>query len=276
MRTRSVAIWSQNLPNGVDDSRWQVPAFRLEELAPRRTKYVVAVPVINEGPRLLRQLERMKAFADIADIVIADGGSTDGSNDPSRVRDRGVRAVLVKTGPGRLGAQIRMAFAYAMREGYAGCILIDGNDKDDPAAIPRFIAALDQGCDFVQGSRFLPGGAAIRNPLYRVLALRLIHAPLLSFAAGVSYTDTTNGFRAYSRRFLLDERVAPFREVFSGYELHYYLSIRAGRLGFRTIEIPVMRRYPATGPTPTKISLLRGNLSLLAALLAACLGRYDP
>jgi hypothetical protein len=33
---------------------------------------------------------------------------------------------------------------------------IDGNDKDDPEAIPRFIEALKDGVDFVQASRFVP------------------------------------------------------------------------------------------------------------------------
>ena len=72
------------------------------------------------------------------------------------------------------------------------------------------------------------------------------------------------------------DRVAVFRDVFPGYELHYYLAIRAARLGFGVCEIPVARRYPAHGPTPTKISPVRGNLRVLKCLFAACLGRYNP
>jgi len=104
----------------------------------------------------------------------------------------------------------------------------------------------------------------------------LLHAPAISLAAGRRYTDTTNGFRAYSRRLLTDPRVQPLRDVFSGYELHYYLAIRAARLGFRVIETPVTRRYPATGKTPTKISPWRGNLLVLRTLAAAVLGRFNP
>ncbi|MCC6989095.1 MAG: hypothetical protein IT181_08870 [Acidobacteria bacterium] len=36
------------------------------------------------------------------------------------------------------------------------------------------------------------------------------------------------------------------------------------------------RTYPASGPTPTKIHGLRGNLFVLRTLLAACAGRFDP
>ena len=65
----------------------------------------------------------------------------------------------------------------------------------------------------------MPGGEHSHTPLSRYVGVRLLHAPLVSLAAGVRYTDTTNGFRAYSRRFLADGRVAPFRSVFEGYEL---------------------------------------------------------
>jgi hypothetical protein len=64
--------------------------------------------------------------------------------------------------------------------------------------------------------------------------------------------------------------------VFVRYELHYYLAIRAARLGFKTIETPVTRQYPKTGKTPTKISPVKGNLLILRTLAAAALGRFNP
>jgi hypothetical protein len=70
--------------------------------------------------------------------------------------------------------------------------------------------------------------------------------------------------------------VALFRDVFVGYELHYYLAIRAARLGFHVTEVPVARRYPAHGPLPSKISPVRGNLRVLRCLFGCCLGWYDP
>jgi hypothetical protein len=64
--------------------------------------------------------------------------------------------------------------------------------------------------------------------------------------------------------------------VFESYEIHYYLAIAAARLGFRVKELPVIRRYPATGPIPTKLSPLRGNAHMLKTLVSACLRRFDP
>lgn len=255
----------------------QVPAFTAAEFGPKAADYCVCVFVLNEDGKLHKQLAALRVHcAGVADVVIADGGSTDGSTDREKLKSLGVNTLLTKTGPGKLGAQMRMAFAWALDRGYKGVVVMDGNGKDGPDAIPRFVEKLEAGFDHVQGSRFIPGGVSENLPFSRWLGVRFLHAPLISLASRFRYTDTTNGFRAYSRRFLEDPRAAVFRDVFSGYELHYYLAIRAARLGFRVCEIPVARRYPAHGPTPTKISPVRGNLRVLNCLFAACLGRYNP
>lgn len=265
---------------GVDyvlkDRSWQVPSFRALEFAPKRSRFLVCIPVIDEGPRIARQLEKMMPISSGIDVVIADGGSTDGSLATHHLQERQVRALLTKTGPGRLSAQMRMAIAWGLEQGYAGFVFVDGNDKDDTRAIPEFVRALEAHCDHVQGSRYVAGGRAMNTPLARHLAVRLLHAPLISIAAGRRYTDTTNGFRAYSARLLLDPRVQPFRDVFAAYELHYYLAIRAARLGFEVIELPVTRAYPADGPTPTKISPLRGHWRIFTTLIRAVTGSYNP
>ena len=260
----------------MSDPSWELPGYETDDFKPKQSRYCVVLFVINENGRLHSQLQKMQIHAADVDIVIADGGSSDGSVEEETLRAQGVNTLLVKTGPGRLGTQMRMAFAWAMDRGYDGVITMDGNDKDDASAMPLFVEALDAGVDHVQGSRFVPGGRAVNTPRSRLLAIKLIHAPRISRAAGFRYTDTTNGFRAYSRKFLLDPRVAPFRDVFSSYGLHYYLAVRAGELQFKIREVPVTRSYPATGKTPTKISPWRGNLEVMRILRDVCRHRFDP
>jgi dolichol-phosphate mannosyltransferase len=255
-------------------SAWQVPACETYQFAPKRSRYCVCIPVINEGERIYRQLQRMTEIASQADILIGDGGSKDGSTAQDRLP--GVRALLVKTGPGKLSAQLRMLFSYALQQGYEGIVSIDGNNKDGVEAIPEFIAALEQGYDYVQGSRYIPGGFEENTPASRKYAVKFIHAPLISLAARFRYTDTTNGFRAFSRRFLLDSRVQPFRDVFDTYNLHFYLAIRAPRLGFKVKELPVSRVYPDAGPLPSKIKGMKGNWLIMKQLLLAVAGAYNP
>jgi len=254
----------------------QIPEHRTEEFGPKQSKYCLCVFVIDEGERIRRQLEKMQRYVYPVDVVIADGGSTDGSLEPKFLKAHGVRTLLTKTGPGRLSAQMRMGLAYALDQGYEGVIVMDGNDKDGPEAIPRFVEMLNDGWDHVQGSRFIRGGRHENTPAERLLAVKLMHAPLMSLFSGFRYTDTTNGFRAYSRRLLEDGRVRPFRDVFMDYELHYYLAHRAPELKFRTVEIPVKRVYPAGETAPTKIHSWRGKIGLMRQLFAACLHKFDP
>lgn len=256
--------------------RREVPTYAIHELQPRRTRYAVLIPVVNEGERLLKQLRRMEFLLGKGDIIVGDGGSKDTSGDPEVLRTYPVRTLLVKTGPGKLSAQMRMLLDYAVNEGYEGYVFIDGNGKDGVEAIPAFFEALDEGFDYIQGSRHIPGGEEINTPWDRKLGVALLHAPLIGLAARFRYTDTTNGFRAVSRRVILDSRVQPFRDVFDTYNLHYYLSVRIPRLGYRVKELPVKRAYPAKGPTPSKIGGLGAKLKIIKLLLLAVAGRYNP
>lgn len=256
-------------------SNWEFPDFDDQVFSKKKSRYALCVFVINEGEKIRKQIKAMESFAGQVDIIIADGGSTDGSLDHPYLKKHKVRALLTKKGPGKLSAQMRMALAWAMQEDYKGVIVIDGNGKDDVSAIPNFIRLLDEGYDHVQGSRFIAGGKAVNTPIERTLGLHLIHAPIISLASRKRHTDTTNGFRGYSAKLITDASVSVFRDVFQTYELHYYLAIESSRRKqFKTIETPVTRRYPEKGKTPTKISPVKGNLKIIGILLRAAVGKY--
>ncbi len=252
----------------------RAPAYRVDWQRPRNQRWAICVFVINEGEKIRKQLRAMKTHGALADLIVADGGSTDGSLDAALMQEVDAAALLVKTGAGKLSAQMRMAADHCMAEGYDGIIVIDGNGKDGLDAIPSFVEALEEGWDHVQGSRFIPGGHHENTPLTRYLAVRLLHAPLISLASGFHYTDTTNGFRAYSRRLLLDPEISVFRPCFDRYQLHYHLAIESVKRGFRVKEIPVSRVYPASGKTPTKIKGFGGLFAVLGQLCDVCRGKY--
>lgn len=253
-----------------------IPSFNEQVFTGRASDYALVIPVINEGMRIQSQLMRIQDSQSGIDVVIADGGSTDGSLEAVFLRNTGVRALLTKTGTGKLSAQLRMAYAWCLDEGYHGVVTMDGNGKDNVDAIANFVRHLQEGYDLVQGSRYRPGGCAVNTPLDRHLAGRYIHAPLISLAARHWYTDTTNGFRGYSARLLRDPRLAIFRSLFDRYQLLFYLSARAPRLGYRVCEIPVERHYPIHGKTPTKIAGWNGRIEMMSELLKTVLGRYNP
>ena len=254
-----------------------VPKFNCFEYQGRTKDYCVLIPIINEKDRIHRELKRaLKAnVQDVADIIICDGGSTDGCTDEKILQNLKVNTLLVKDDIGKQGAQLRMGFYYALERGYKGIITIDGNNKDSIEDVPKFIEKLKEGYDLVQGSRFIKGGKAINTPFTRLVAVKLIHAPIISITAGQRFTDTTNAYRAYSARYLKDDRVQVFRDVFMTYELLAYLSVRATQIGMKACEIPVTRAYPKKGKTPTKISFFKGNSELMKILFANLLHKYN-
>lgn len=262
----------------VYEKKTGVPKFECTEYKEKTKKYVVLIPIINEGDRIVKELKRAKDnhVADYADIVICDGGSTDGCTEENQLRSLDVNTLLVKQDTGKQGAQLRMGIWWALQRGYEGIITIDGNNKDSIEDVPHFIERLKEGYDLIQGSRFVKGGKAINTPFIRTVSVKLIHAPIISLTAHQRFTDTTNAYRAYSARYLKDDRVQPLRDVFMTYELLAYLSVRATQIGMKACEIPVTRAYPKTGKTPTKISFFKGNSELMKILLKNARGAYNP
>ena len=148
-----------------------VPDYTRTRFAEKHSDYCLLIPIINEGGRILAELDRAAkaGIPEVCDIILCDGGSTDGSMDPAGLIPRRVNTLLVKTGPGRQGAQLRMGLWEALQRGYKGILTIDGNNKDSIESVPLFIQKLEQGYDLVQGSRFVKGGRAVNTPHHQRL-----------------------------------------------------------------------------------------------------------
>lgn len=254
-----------------------VPEFDETIFFEKKSKYCLLIPLLNEGERYFRQVEKMKQNGtfDKVDVIICDAGSKDGTTEHEFLKSAGHRALLVRKGKGRYSTDIKMGYYWALRQGYEGFITVDGNDKDNTDAVDLFVQALERGFDYVQGSRFIKGGKGINTPAVRYWAMKLINEPIMTFCARKHLTDTTNGFRAYSKKFLKDKRVLPFRECFWGYELIYYLPIRSCRLHFKTCEVPVVRAYPK-GEVPSKVGGLKGNIYQMSILYHCIWKHYNP
>jgi dolichol-phosphate mannosyltransferase len=285
MTEQNISITKHQAPGALPEARQasaallgdniHCPQYEVVYERVREKRWAICVFVINEGEKIRKQLRAMQEYSPLVDVIVADGGSSDGSLDEVLMKEVGAKALLVKRGAGKLSAQMRMAFDYVLGEGYEGVIVIDGNGKDGLQGIPLMVSALELGYDHVQGSRFIPGGHHENTPLSRYLAVNLLHAPMISMAAGFRYTDTTNGFRAYSARLLKDERIGVFRPCFDRYQLHYHLAICAPSEGYRVCEVPVSRSYPASGKTPTKIQGIGGLVAVFTQLWDVCRGKYD-
>ena len=97
----------------------------------------------------------MKDKQEYLDLRQMNMNSIDGCTSKNKLKQLGVNTLLVKKDIGKQGAQLRMGFWWALQRKYKGIITIDGNNKDSIEDVPKFIKKLEQGYDFIQGSRFI-------------------------------------------------------------------------------------------------------------------------
>ena len=229
---------------------------------------LVIIPILNEGDRILLQLTKMKEIETPFDVIIVDGGSKDESL--SKILNEKfemIQAIVVDQSKVGLSRQLQIGMTFGIQNNYKNIVTMDGNNKDHPIGILEIIKKLDSGHDFVQGSRFIGEGKAINNPLSRTLAIRLIHAPVTSIFSKFRYTDTTNGFRGFSRSIIIDPKMNMLGSHFKSYELIAYIPVRAAKLRYKICEAGVIREYPLGSEIPTKIVGVRANLKILWILL---------
>jgi dolichol-phosphate mannosyltransferase len=197
----------------------------------------------------------------VDEVMVLNDGSTD---ETARIVSGKGRKALSHASRRGVGAAIRTAIHYARESGFDILVILAGNDKDRPSEIPRLLAPIvEEGYDFVQGSRYLSGGDFGNMPFYRQIATRFIHPLLFSLITGRRITDSTNGMRAIRLSILDDPRFHLNQEWLDHYELEPYLLYKAIRLGYRFKEVPVTKIYPPRELGYTKMKPLTGWWSIL-------------
>lgn len=238
--------------------------------ATRGALRVVAVPIaFNEEKKIGRVIDRFQR-TDVDEIVVLDDGSTDGT--PAAIRERDVK-ILSQPVRGGVGNAIRTAIAYAREHKFDVVVILAGNDKDRPQEIPRLLDPIRlEDFDFIQGSRYLPGGDFGNMPLYRRLATQFVHPLLFSLITRRRITDSTNGFRAFRVSLFDDPRINIGQSWLNAYELEPYIFFKAIRLGYKVKEVPVTKIYPPHELGYTKMKPITGWWSILRPLLFLGLG----
>lgn len=217
--------------------------------APTTTEPIVAViiPALNEAGKIGRVLDKMPRDGRFEAIVV-DDGSTDGTGDEARAH--GAAVVIRHEQRGGVGAAIRDGWLCGVERGRPYLALLSGDDQHVPAELLSAFAAMDAaGADYVQGSRWLPGGKVIGPTGGRGIGTRL-YSVAFSILAWRHLTDATNGFRIFRTSILADPRIRLEQSWLDSYDLEPYLLYKVARGGYRLIEHPVTVMYhPREGHT---------------------------
>jgi glycosyltransferase involved in cell wall biosynthesis len=189
----------------------------------------VVIPTLNEEKNLPHVFARLPSG--LHEVIVVDGHSTDDTVEVAKRLRPDVRIVMQ---PGR-------GKGNALAAGFAACtgdivVTIDADGSTDPAEIPRFVAALRNGADFVKGSRFAQGGASSDITWLRRLGNRGLNT-LVNTLYHTSYTDLCYGFNAFWARCL------PYMRVdCDGFEVETLVNVRIAKAGLTIHEVPSYER----------------------------------
>jgi glycosyltransferase involved in cell wall biosynthesis len=191
--------------------------------APHRRVSVV-IPAMNEADNLEFILPLLPSVVD--EVVLVDGRSTDATIDVARLMRVGVIVVL-QDGKGKGDALV------AGLKAASGEIIVamDADGSADPAEIPCFLEALDQGADFAKGTRFASGGGSADITRLR-RAGNAVLTWLVNRLFGTRYTDLCYGFNAFRASCL------PYLCIdCDGFEVETLINIRVAKAGLQVAEV---------------------------------------
>lgn len=213
----------------------------------------VVIPTYNEAQNLPHVLPRIPASVD--EVIVVDGHSRDQTVEVAR-RYRPDARIIHQEGRGK-GDALACGFAQATGD---IIVMLDADGSTDPTEIPRFVATLLTGAEYVKGSRFITGGgSADITPLRRAGNRALSRTVNLLF--GTNYSDLCYGYTAFWRDCLRGLRVdCP------GFEVETLMNVRAARAGLRVAEVPSYEQARIHGSS--NLNARRDGIRVLRTIVA--------
>ena len=205
---------------------------------------VVIIPTYNEKDNIGHLLDELhKEFNKIDHsmyILVVDDNSPDGTS--VVVRDAKLIYPNIHLIIGQkkgLGTAYIRGMKYAMEYLHADAVMeMDADFSHKPADVPRMILAMDEGTDFVIGSRYIRGGTIPDNwGLKRKVISRWGNIFPRYLASLYKVRDCTVGFRAIRTRLLKKIDLSSFRV--QGYAFQIALLSKAMKNKAIIKEIPV-------------------------------------
>jgi glycosyltransferase involved in cell wall biosynthesis len=214
----------------------------------------VVIPALNEEGSLPWVLERLPDW--VSQVVVVDGLSTDSTQALVR-RIRPDAVIVHQHQPGK-GAALRAGFAAATGD---IIVMLDADGSTDPLEMGRFVEALEDGADFVKGSRHLRGGGSadftrLRSAGNQALVL------MANFLYRSQFTDLCYGYCAFWRRHL-----AALEPTADGFEIETQLAVRALSAHLEIREVPSFEHERRAGQS--SLNAARDGLRVLRTMLGS-------
>jgi dolichol-phosphate mannosyltransferase len=199
---------------------------------------LIVIPTYQEAENIAVVLQRVRAAAPAASVLVVDDGSPDGTADLAESTGAEVGQVSVLRRPRKagLGSAYRAGFERGLEMGHDVLVEMDADLSHDPADVPRLLQAVADGASLAIGSRYVPGGGTPNWPFHRLLVSRVGNR-YVGIVLGLGVRDATAGFRAYRAEIL---RAIDYQTTSAdGYAFQVEMAYRVRRADGAIVELPI-------------------------------------
>lgn len=213
----------------------------------KQQRAVIIIPTYNEKENIAQLIPILEdVFSRVKNwemhVLVVDDSSPDGTADVVRSLIKKHKNVHLLVNPKKAG--LGAAYLSGMKEAFhtLGADVIFEFDADlshNPEKIPEFLEKLDQGADFVLGSRYIRGGSIPSDwGLYRKFLSVVGNIVIMIVLTDFRIHDWTSGYRAIRKSVYESVGTEMSDPQFSGYTFQVGFLHKAVRRGFKVAEVP--------------------------------------
>jgi dolichol-phosphate mannosyltransferase len=199
---------------------------------------VVIIPTYNEAKNIAKIIDSVNSLKiKNLKILVVDDSSPDGT--AKIAKDKGVNLLINKKKQG-LGHAYLKGMEYAIKHMDVNLFIqMDADFSHDPNDIPKFIKKINQGYDFVIGSRYVKGGSIPSNwGIHRKLISKLGNK-FIGLFLGKDISDWSTGYRAIKKKVYQKLKDNLTEDMFQGYTYQIGFLDNAIKNNFKIGKIPI-------------------------------------
>ena len=208
-------------------------------------KTVIILPTYNERENIITLLDALHVEAKKIEnhtcmFLVVDDMSPDGTGDVVHTYIKTHKDTYIITGKKEgLGRALLRGMTYAVETLKAEILVqMDCDLSHDPTRIPLFLAAIDDGADFVVGSRYIKDGSIPENWGIHRKIFSIVGNAIVRFGLRFPKThDWTGGYRAYRKKYY--QQFASEMKEYSGYVFQIAFLHKAIQTGAKIVEVPI-------------------------------------
>ncbi len=237
-------------------------------------KIVVVIPTYNEADNIGRLIDALdiefkKIPSHSMKLLVVEGNSPDGTADIVREKMKKYNFVylLMEEKKAGLGAAYVYGFRFAMKELRADVLVeMDADFQHDPKELKNLIKEIDNGYDYVIGSRFVKGGSIPKEWEFKRKMFSKLGNTVSKIILGIhGVNDFTTGYKVSRVKGFVDS-IDLDNILSKGFAYKMDLLYKMHKAGAKIKEVPIQFGIRDEGSSKMEKNNLKDSLRVVLSL----------